>query len=298
MKAMYRVGYFLILITVLIPISVDYAMQGGLAAGCLLWFAADTVRAVLLYRVTLLLLQLGTFTGCVLFLRSYVPEKNGSLLVLLGTALYMISPIRFYVCYDLVDFAVAFFLMGLPFAGWAALKAGQQWKKKRIAGTAGYSVTGLMCVALSMAGIFLDPVKTDFEMLRERYYINDMFRAFVYRTGHPGLGLGLMLAVGLYGWWILVGKNRLRKSERVILPVTLLGLIAAGCDHSMVYGPLLAMSVGSSGLILLVTGRDYAAADDMECEKYRIWIYGTIAACLAVGTYMCNTMMYYRAPLN
>ena len=90
MKAMYRVGYFLILITVLIPISVDYAMQGGLAAGCLLWFAADTVRAVLLYRVTLLLLQLGTFTGCVLFLRSYVPEKNGSLLVLLGTALYMI----------------------------------------------------------------------------------------------------------------------------------------------------------------------------------------------------------------
>ena len=35
MKAMYRVGYFLILITVLIPISVDYAMQGGLAAGCL-----------------------------------------------------------------------------------------------------------------------------------------------------------------------------------------------------------------------------------------------------------------------
>ena len=86
--------------------------------------------------------------------------------------------------------------------------------------------------------------------------------------GHPGLGLGLMLAVGLYGWWILVGKNRLRKSERVILPVTLLGLIAAGCDHSMVYGPLLAMSVGSSGLILLVTGRDYAAADDMECEKY------------------------------
>ena len=92
----------------------------------------------------------------------------------------MISPIRFYVCYDLVDFAVAFFLMGLPFAGWAALKAGQQWKKKRIAGTAGYSVTGLMCVALSMAVIFLDPVKTDFEMLRERYYINDMFRAFVY----------------------------------------------------------------------------------------------------------------------
>ena len=64
-----------------------------------------------------------------------------------------------------------------------------------------------MCVALSMAVIFLDPVKTDFEMLRERYYINDMFRAFVYRTGHPGLGLGLMLAVGLYGWWILVGKT-------------------------------------------------------------------------------------------
>lgn len=188
---MYRVGYFLILITVLIPISVDYAMQGGLAAGCLLWFAADTVRAVLLYRVTLLLLQLGTFTGCVLFLRSYVPEKNGSLLVLLGTALYMISPICFYVCYDLVDFAVAFFLMGLPFAGWAALKAGQQWKKKRIAGTAGYSVTGLMCVALSMAVIFLDPVKTDFEMLRERYYINDMFRAFVYRTGRTsGTGSG------------------------------------------------------------------------------------------------------------
>ena len=107
MKAMYRVGYFLILITVLIPISVDYAMQGGLAASWLLWFATDTVRAVLLYRVTLLLLQLGTFIGCVLFLRSYVPEKNGSLLVLLGTALYMLSPIRFYVCYDLVDFAVA-----------------------------------------------------------------------------------------------------------------------------------------------------------------------------------------------
>ena len=53
MKAMYRVGYFLILITVLIPISVDYAMQGGLAAGCLLWFAADTVRAVLYLRLFL-----------------------------------------------------------------------------------------------------------------------------------------------------------------------------------------------------------------------------------------------------
>lgn len=295
---MYKVGYFLILITVLIPVSVGYVMQGGLAVGWLGWFAADTAQAVLLYRVSMLILQLGTFVGCMLFFRSYVPEKNGELLALLGTALYMLSPIRYYVCYDLVDFALAASLMAFPFAGWTALKAGQQWKKKRNAGIIGYSVAGLLCMVLAIAVILLDPVKTDFEILRERYYIGDMFRAFIYRTGHPGLGLGLMLAAGLYGWWILVGRNRLKKSEIVILLVALLGLIAAGCDQSRIYGPLLAMSVGNCCLILLATGRDYAAADDTETAKYRLWIYGAIAASLAVGSYMCNTLMYYRAPLN
>lgn len=298
MKAMYKVGYFLILITVLIPISAGYVMQGGLAAGWLLWFSDDMTKAVLLYRISMLLLQVGAFTGCVLFFRSYVPEKNRELLVLMGTALYMLSPIWFYVCYDLGNFAIAFFRMGIPFVGWAALKARQQWMRKQTAGMAAYSAVSFLGMAVSVAAILMDPAKSDFEMLRERYYLNDMFSAFIYRTAHPGWGLGLMLAAGLYGWWIFVKKQKLQKREVVTLVVVVLSMLAAGCNRRMVYGPLLAMCVGTDGVLLLVTGRDYVTVDETECGQYRLWIYGTIAACFAVGTYLCNMLMYYRAPLN
>ena len=298
MKAIYKIGYFLILITVLIPISAGYVMQGGLAASWLLWFANYTTQATLLYRFLMLMLQLGTFAGCLLFFHSYVPEKNGELLQFMGTALYMLSPIRFYACYDLADFAVVIFLMCFPLMGWTILKVEQLLKKRKVADSIGYSVTGFLCLALSVVAIALNPVKTDAEMLRERYYINDMFSAFIYRTAHPGLGLGLMLALGLYVWWILVEKNKMKKSEIVVLMVALLGMIAAGCDQNIIYGPLLAMAVGSSCLILLVTGKDYITVDAKECKKYRFWIYGTIVVCLTVGTYICNTLMYYMGPLN
>ncbi len=295
---MYKIGHFLILITVLIPISVDYVIQGGLTAGWISLFADDAAQAVLIYRGLMLLLQIGTFTGCVLFFRNYVTGANRELMVLMGTALYMLSPIRLYACYDLTDFAVTFFLMGIPFAGWMILKARLQWAQKKVEGAVGYFMVSILCLSAAVMAVMMEPVKPEMEILCERYYLNDMFSAFIYRTAHPGWGLGLMLAAGLYGWKSFVENDRVRKGEIVLLTLTLLSMLAAGCNQNVVYGPLLAMSVGTDCVILLVTGRDYITADDGEGQKSRLWIYGIIAACLAVGTYFCNQLMYYRIPLN
>ena len=124
-----------------------------------------------------------------------------------------------------------------------------------------------------------------------------MFSAFIYRTAHPGLGLGLLLAIGLFGWLVFTQGQKLMKREVVLGILALLGMIAAGCSQSFTYGPLFFMMAAMICLILLVTGRDYTV-DGEESTGCRLMIYGTIAACLAVGTFICNTLMYYRAPLN
>ena len=294
---MYKIGYFLILLTVLIPVSVGYVMHGGMAAGWLLLLGQYTEHTVVWYRICMALLQIGTFAGCVLFFNSYAPQKNHELLALLGTALYVLSPIWFYVCYDLVNLALAFFLLCIPYAGWGLLKGWKEAKYGKMAKAGGYFAVSVLGVAAATVAVVLDPVKTEFAILREKYYINDMFSAFIYRTAHPGLGLGLLLAVGLFGWLVFVQRQRLTKREVVIGILTLLGMIAAGCSQSFTYGPLFFMMEAMICLILLVTGRDYTV-DGKESTGCRLMIYGTIAACLAVGTFICNMLMYYRAPLN
>ena len=161
MKTMYKIGYFLILLTVLIPVSVGYVMQGGMAAGWLLLLGQYTEHTVVLYRICMALLQVGTFAGCVLFFNSYAPQKNHELLALLGTALYVLSPIWFYVCYDLVDLALAFFLLCIPYVGWALLKGLEEAKRRNIAKACGYFAGSALGVLVATVAVALDPVNIE-----------------------------------------------------------------------------------------------------------------------------------------
>lgn len=298
MKTLHKIMYFFIALIVWTPISVGYVMQGGVSAAWVGLFHDNIETASRIYLVIMAVIQIGTFIGCYFFLRKYVSGKNQEIIVLMGNALYMLNPVRLYVCYDLGDLTLAFFFMCIPFLEWALFNALGKWHEKKMPGMIRDFFICLLCIGVATITIYFNPIEADLEILKERYWINDIFSSFIYRTAHPGMGLGLILAVGLYAWWILVKKHKMKKSEVGILVVVLLFLIAAGCNQSMGYGPLLAMGLGINCLILLVTGRDYVIGDDTECRKYRLWIYGTIVACLAVGSFICNNLMYYRTPLN
>ena len=298
MKTLHKLMYFFIALIVWTPISVGYVMQGGVSTEWLGLFHDNIEIASKLFLTIMAVIQIGTFIGCYLFLKKYVPENNHEIIVLMGNALYMLNPVRLYVCYDLADLALTFFFMCLPFLGWALFKVREKWQEKNMTGMVGYFAICLLCIGTATIAIRFNPIETHFDLLRERYWINDILSSFIYRSAHPGMGLGLILAVVLYSWWLLVKKHKMKKSEIGILIVTLLCMIAAGCNQNMTYGPLLAMGMGTSCLILLVTGRDYVTDDDTECHKYQLWLYGTIMACLAVGSFICNNLMYYRVPLN
>lgn len=298
MKTLHKIMYFFIMLIVWTPISVGYVMQGGVSADWLGLFHDNVEIASKIYLAIMAVIQIGTFIGCYIFLKKYVSEKNHEIIVLMGNALYMLNPVRLYVCYDLADLALTFFFMCIPFWGWTLFNMREKWHEKKLIGMIGCFLICLLCIGVATIAISVNPIETNFELLKERYWINDIFSSFIYRTAHPGMGLGLILAVGLYSWWILVKKHKMKKCEIGILIAALLCLIAAGCNQNMVYGPLIAMGMGTSCLILLVTGRDYVTDDDLECRKYRLGLYGTIAACLAIGSFICNNLMYYRVPLN
>lgn len=199
---------------------------------------------VLVYRVYLLLIQVGTlFFSLMFFLRFFDGEENG-LSVCFGVLLYMTCPYRIFVCYDWANLSLATAWMFLPLYAWAVtgmLRKEHAWKNMAVAAFAlaavGYADTvsfliilGITLIAVlwfqkilplvsaAMAGmlflpglyrltvyLFSDgfqelelPIQT---IMQNGYRLGQFFSSYMYRDGHPGMGLGMMAGI-LAGLWM------------------------------------------------------------------------------------------------
>lgn len=133
--------------------SADAIIRGGVRFNGLnsnLWFLLPGLlyrlcgNLVLVYRLHMAAVQLGTLFASILFFRK-VFSKDGLLPSALGVLLYMTCPYRIYICYDFSNLSQAVAWMLLPLYLWAVLG---------LMGSAGKEGGGRMVVAaLALAGI-------------------------------------------------------------------------------------------------------------------------------------------------
>lgn len=78
-------------------------------------------RMVLTYRIYMLVVQIMTLIFAKMFFESFFADKETKLSAFIGVLLYMTSPYRIYICYDLADISSAVVWMLLPLYAWAVL---------------------------------------------------------------------------------------------------------------------------------------------------------------------------------
>lgn len=154
MKKYYVICFILTLI-VIMPVSVHYIMNGGIVCDWMvnvrdtaamlndgtfelyrdteyitssLYYIPSAIiymlsnDIVLAYQLQMLFIQIGTCIGAWLFFHRIACGKNPEIITLMGVALYMLSPFRIYVCYDLADIPQAVVWMLIPFWGYTIIR--------------------------------------------------------------------------------------------------------------------------------------------------------------------------------
>lgn len=98
---------------------------------------------VLSYRIFMLLVQVGTALATLLFFRKVFDKDTQKVAIYFGLLLYMTSPYRIYICYDIADMTQAIIWMLLPLYAWA------------VAGilTGNKSIKEWLVAAVALAGI-------------------------------------------------------------------------------------------------------------------------------------------------
>ena len=88
-------------------------------------------RMVLTYRIYMLVLQICTLLFAKLFFERLFADSETKLPAFFGVLLYMTSPYRIYVCYDLADMSAAVVWMILPLYAWSMsglFLGGRRWR--------------------------------------------------------------------------------------------------------------------------------------------------------------------------
>lgn len=99
------------------------------------------------YQVHMFFVQMGTFFGAWLFFKKIVVGKNSKMITLMGTSLYMLSPFRLYVCYDIADITQAVVWMLVPCWGYTIIKLYERNNQKGIYGQLPYIVLNALLFA-------------------------------------------------------------------------------------------------------------------------------------------------------
>lgn len=110
--------------------SVEVLVSTGITVNGMnsnLWFILPGLlhrllgNIVLVYRIYMLGIQLGTLMGAVLFFERVFAKEKTKLPACLGILLYMTCPYRIYVCYDWANLSQAVAWMLLPLYAWAVM---------------------------------------------------------------------------------------------------------------------------------------------------------------------------------
>lgn len=158
-KYLYRILMVVTAVAVLLPVACNYIMAGGivfewivrteeLASGLRLFPSAEMFRSiwsrenamdsnlwffpagilyrvsgsiVLAYRVYMLVIQVCTLLFAKLFFERLFADKETRFPVFFGVLLYMTSPYKIFVCYDLADLSAVVVWMILPLYAWSVL---------------------------------------------------------------------------------------------------------------------------------------------------------------------------------
>lgn len=156
---LYRIVLAVTAIAALLPVACNYIMTGGIiyewiarieelalelrlfpstdtflgmwsrenAMDSNLWFFPAGIiyrmsdKLVLTYRIYMLVLQICTLLFAKLFFERLFADRKTKLPGFFGILLYMTSPYRIYVCYDLADLSGAVVWMVLPLYAWSVL---------------------------------------------------------------------------------------------------------------------------------------------------------------------------------
>lgn len=166
---LYRIVVVLTVITALLPVACNYIMTGGIisewierteelatglrlfpstevflgmwsrenAMNSNLWFFPAGIlykvsgRMVLTYRIYMLVLQICTLLFAKLFFERLFADSETKLPAFFGVLLYMTSPYRIYICYDLADMSAVVVWMILPLYAWSIsglFQGGIRWR--------------------------------------------------------------------------------------------------------------------------------------------------------------------------
>lgn len=166
---LYRIVIVLTAIAALLPVACNYIMTGGIisewierteelatglrlfpstevflgmwsrenAMNSNLWFFPAGIlykvsgRMVLTYRIYMLVLQICTLLFAKLFFERLFADSETKLPAFFGVLLYMTSPYRIYVCYDLADMSAVVVWMILPLYAWSMLglfRGDKRWR--------------------------------------------------------------------------------------------------------------------------------------------------------------------------
>lgn len=107
------------------------------------FFVRMTGNIAAAYRFYMLMIQIGTAVGSLLFFREIFVKEKDRIPVFFGTLLYMTCPYRIFICYDLADLMQAAAWMLLPFYAWAAVRVFSEkgnWKR-------------ILCMGAVLAGV-------------------------------------------------------------------------------------------------------------------------------------------------
>ena len=317
-----------------------------------------TGNIVLVYRIYMVGVQVGTFLTSYLLFKRIFATKGTKLPVFFGTLLYMTCPYRIYVCYDLANLSQAAAWMILPLYLWAA--AALVSKESKLCNVAiaalalasiGYAdtiffltVLGMSLLAgiisrkirlfISAAGgtllflpglqrlaryVFLDhyyeldiPLQS---IMPSGYRIGQFFGWYVFRDGHPGMGLGMfmcLLALIWFGFVENAGENT--KIDRVFLASALFFTVLSTSyfpwdiiQRIGKWALKLVCLIGTPtvfwGMALLCFCVPSAGAVEKmgTCKNKMIAFWGPVIillTCVGICVYQCNALTYNRLPLE
>lgn len=217
---------------------------------------------VFVWRVYMAAVQLGTLLAAMLFFRRVFREAETRLPACAGVMLYLCGPYRIYVCYDLADLLQAAAWMLLPLYAWALLESFEKrsWKPLLAAAAAlagiGYAdgifflilavltfVFGLVkrkprCLAALAGGVllflpglyrlgqYLGADAFSEPAVQEGWHLGEYLLSWSWRSGHPGMGLGMLIGLAALLWCRFVDGRRGRACRNFILPAFFLAALS------------------------------------------------------------------------
>lgn len=276
------------------PIACNYVIDSGMVRESIAWTEGMLTRlgsgrltgnVVAVYRLFLLALQLGTLLTSMLFF-GRVFRREGKFPAAVGSMFYLCCPYRIYVCYDAADFKSGVFWMLLPLLAWVVWGLSERIQKVR-----GFILGGVLILFGAVLFPFLPSAG------EAGYHLGEYLTSYAFLNGHPGLGLGMLLAIVFLLWDRVSGQKDRRMPEgyRGVLSAALVCVLLS----LSIFPRNNAAFAGLGSFFLCIPAAWEAEKLYRKGEKREIIMLTLIlAAAIGICIYQCNMLTYNRLPLE